>query len=117
MMIKDIADNKAIGEFGAKAILSHATGDIPVRVLTHCNTGSLATAGYGTALGVIRSLYTLKKLGSIQVFAQLYSLQSNCFVNYTFQNMCIALKLDHTIRVLDLPLMNWFTIKYQPLSL
>lgn len=71
MMIKDIADNKAIGEFGAKAILSHATGDIPVRVLTHCNTGSLATAGYGTALGVIRSLYALKKLGSIQIFAQI----------------------------------------------
>lgn len=28
----------------------------PVKVLTHCNTGSLATAGFGTALGVIRAL-------------------------------------------------------------
>uniref|UniRef100_A0A161MIH3 Methylthioribose-1-phosphate isomerase n=1 Tax=Triatoma infestans TaxID=30076 RepID=A0A161MIH3_TRIIF len=34
------------------------------RVLTHCNTGSLATAGYGTALGVIRQLHELGKLGA-----------------------------------------------------
>jgi methylthioribose-1-phosphate isomerase len=33
-----------------------ATGD-KVSILTHCNTGSLATGGYGTALGVIRSLH------------------------------------------------------------
>lgn len=44
-MQKDIADNKAIGTHGAAAILAHIQGDSPVRVLTHCNTGSLATAG------------------------------------------------------------------------
>ena len=33
-----------------------------VRVLTHCNTGSLATAAYGTALGVIRSLHETGQL-------------------------------------------------------
>ncbi|XP_030586283.1 methylthioribose-1-phosphate isomerase isoform X2 [Archocentrus centrarchus] len=33
-----------------------------VTILTHCNTGSLATAGYGTALGVVRSLHTLGRL-------------------------------------------------------
>lgn len=33
-----------------------------VRVLTHCNTGSLATAGYGTALGVVRSLFKAGRL-------------------------------------------------------
>lgn len=32
------------------------SGGAGVRVLTHCNTGSLATAGYGTALGVVRAL-------------------------------------------------------------
>jgi methylthioribose-1-phosphate isomerase len=63
MLEKDIADNHAIGDAGAKAILSHCQGDSMVRILTHCNTGSLATAGYGTALGVIRSLHSLKKLG------------------------------------------------------
>lgn len=63
MLEKDIADNKAIGRHGAQAILNNGSGDNLVRVLTHCNTGSLATAGYGTALGVIRTLHEDKKLG------------------------------------------------------
>lgn len=45
MLQKDIEDNKAIGAHGAQAILSSIQGDSPIRVLTHCNTGSLATAG------------------------------------------------------------------------
>lgn len=65
MLEKDISDNQAIGENGAAAILSRIQGDGPVRVLTHCNTGSLATAGYGTALGVIRSLHSHKRLGEV----------------------------------------------------
>lgn len=65
MLIKDIADNKAIGKFGCEAILKNSEGDGCVRVLTHCNTGSLATAGYGTALGVIRSLHAAKRLGEV----------------------------------------------------
>lgn len=63
MLIKDIEDNKAIGRYGCEAILKNSEGDGPVRILTHCNTGSLATAGYGTALGVIRSLQESKRLG------------------------------------------------------
>uniref|UniRef100_A0A034WM25 Methylthioribose-1-phosphate isomerase n=1 Tax=Bactrocera dorsalis TaxID=27457 RepID=A0A034WM25_BACDO len=62
MLQKDIADNKAIGTNGAAAILDISGKDSSVRVLTHCNTGSLATAGYGTALGVVRKLHELKKL-------------------------------------------------------
>lgn len=62
MLQKDISDNKAIGTNGAKAILESSSKDGAVRVLTHCNTGSLATAGYGTALGVVRKLHELKKL-------------------------------------------------------
>jgi len=46
---EDIAANQAMGRFGA-ALLPSAGG-----VLTHCNAGALATAGYGTALGVIRA--------------------------------------------------------------
>jgi len=46
---EDIAANRMIGELGAKLIGERA------RVMTHCNAGALATAGYGTALGVIRS--------------------------------------------------------------
>lgn len=47
----DVAANFAMGELGAD-ILADAQG-----VLTHCNAGALATGGYGTALGVIRSAY------------------------------------------------------------
>ncbi len=47
----DIAANYKMGELGAD-LLSGAKG-----ILTHCNTGALATGGYGTALGVIRSVY------------------------------------------------------------
>lgn len=46
---EDIRINKAMGEYGAAYIPDGA------RVLTHCNAGALATAGHGTALGVIRS--------------------------------------------------------------
>ena len=48
---KDISDNKIMGELGASLIAEQAT------VITHCNAGALATCGYGTALGVIRSGY------------------------------------------------------------
>jgi methylthioribose-1-phosphate isomerase len=46
----DIAANKLIGQFGAP-LLANAS-----RIMTHCNAGALATAGYGTALGVLRAL-------------------------------------------------------------
>lgn len=72
MLIKDIEDNKAIGKFGSEAVLKSFGGDGHVRVLTHCNTGSLATAGYGTALGVIRSLHAAKRLGKIYITVNCY---------------------------------------------
>jgi len=46
----DVAANKMIGKYGAP-LLRNAK-----RIMTHCNAGALATAGYGTALGVIRAL-------------------------------------------------------------
>lgn len=58
MLMADINDNKAIGLNGAKFILSQNQKRHNLHVLTHCNTGSLATAGYGTALGVIRALHS-----------------------------------------------------------
>ncbi len=47
---EDIAANRLLGKYGAKALGNSR------RVLTHCNAGALATAGYGTALGVIRAM-------------------------------------------------------------
>jgi methylthioribose-1-phosphate isomerase len=46
---EDLAANRALGKLGAELLPAGA------RVMTHCNAGALATAGYGTALGVIRS--------------------------------------------------------------
>jgi methylthioribose-1-phosphate isomerase len=58
---EDIAINRAIGRHGAPLVPDHKT------VLTHCNAGALATAGYGTALGVIRAAIESGK--QVDVFA------------------------------------------------
>ncbi len=58
---EDVAACKAMGQFGAEVVPAHA------RILTHCNAGALATAGYGTALGVIRAAAGQGKVA--QVFA------------------------------------------------
>eukprot|EP00250_Pteridium_aquilinum_P019227 c24355_g2_i1 orf=168-2612(+) len=65
MLVADVTSNKAIGAFGADLILSHSKKKEHLCVLTHCNTGSLATAAYGTALGVIRSLHSQGKLDTV----------------------------------------------------
>lgn len=62
MLETDIRHNKAIGEIGAKALLKACCNKKKLKVLTCCNTGSLATAGYGTALGVVRSLHEQGRL-------------------------------------------------------
>lgn len=53
---EDVAMNRAIGAAGA-AIVPHGA-----RILTHCNAGAIATGGYGTALGVVRSAFTQGKV-------------------------------------------------------
>ena len=59
--LEDIAINQAIGRHGADLVPDGKT------VLTHCNAGALATAGYGTALGVIRAAVEAGK--KVDVFA------------------------------------------------
>ncbi|WP_371648128.1 S-methyl-5-thioribose-1-phosphate isomerase [Streptomyces mirabilis] len=54
---EDVEANRAMGAYGADWLLKKVGVDRPLRVLTHCNTGALATAGWGTALGVIRELH------------------------------------------------------------
>ncbi|KAF2789496.1 Methylthioribose-1-phosphate isomerase [Melanomma pulvis-pyrius CBS 109.77] len=60
MLVDDVSDNENIGRHGADWIVKNTEAGKKgqVSMLTHCNTGSLATAGYGTALGVIRSLHS-----------------------------------------------------------
>ena len=56
---EDLAANRHMGELGA-GLIAPGSG-----VLTHCNTGSLATAGFGTALGVIRAGVALQRIGKV----------------------------------------------------
>ena len=58
---EDIRVNRRIGEHGAELF---APG---TRVLTHCNTGALATAGHGTALGIIQSAWDGGRVGMVWV--------------------------------------------------
>jgi methylthioribose-1-phosphate isomerase len=54
--VEDVAANRAMGELGAALIQG------PTDIITHCNAGALATGGYGTALGVVRSAHAAGKV-------------------------------------------------------
>ena len=58
---EDIEANRAMGAHGAALVPDAA------RILTHCNAGALATAGYGTALGVIRAAHARGKVARVWV--------------------------------------------------
>lgn len=59
LLAEDIAANRQMGELGAALLTERCA------VLTHCNTGSLATGGFGTALGVIRAAYSAGKISQV----------------------------------------------------
>jgi methylthioribose-1-phosphate isomerase len=61
LVAEDIRTCHAIGDHGASLF------NKPINILTHCNTGSLATAGYGTALGIIRSLHRHGRVKNVWV--------------------------------------------------
>jgi len=61
ILAEDLAANRAIGAHGAALVPEHA------RLLTHCNAGALATAGYGTAGGVSRAAQELGRLALVWV--------------------------------------------------
>ncbi|MCS7223684.1 MAG: S-methyl-5-thioribose-1-phosphate isomerase [Armatimonadetes bacterium] len=58
---EDLQANRTMGQLGAELVPKGA------RILTHCNTGSLATGGHGTALGVIKSAYRQGKVQLVWV--------------------------------------------------
>ncbi len=61
ILAEDQAANRAIGRHGAALLPTGA------RILTHCNAGALATAGYGTALGVVRAAHEAGKVALVWV--------------------------------------------------
>jgi methylthioribose-1-phosphate isomerase len=58
---EDLAGNRALGAHGASLVPEGA------RILTHCNAGALATAGYGTAVGVIRAAHERGRVAMVWV--------------------------------------------------
>ena len=60
----DEAANRQLSKHGADWILAHVATD-KVRVVTHCNTGALATSAWGTAYGIIRELHQRDRLGLV----------------------------------------------------
>jgi methylthioribose-1-phosphate isomerase len=58
---EDVAANRALGAHGAALVPAGA------RILTHCNAGALATAGYGTALGIVRAAHERGRVALVWV--------------------------------------------------
>jgi methylthioribose-1-phosphate isomerase len=66
VLAEDGAANRAISESGSQLLLGLVDAE-RVRVYTHCNTGALATVEWGTALGIVRSLLAVGRLGMVYV--------------------------------------------------
>lgn len=87
----DLKTCMEIGDHGAGL----ASNDKKLNVLTHCNAGALATAGYGTALGVVRSLEKAGRLEKVWVDETRPYLQGSRLTSYELQQDGIA----HTLVV------------------
>jgi len=83
----DVASCRRIGDSGAALF---AAGD---RVLTHCNTGALATAGYGTALGVITSSHRDGKVSQVWVDETRPLLQGARLTAWELERLAIPFKV------------------------
>lgn len=106
MLEDDVADNMNIGKFGSEFIQKVTGLKENITLLTHCNTGSLATAGYGTAL-VINPNYSLM----VYRFRVLFDI----FTTPRSSPMYISPKHVHTIKVHVLLHMNSNTTLYHQL--
>jgi methylthioribose-1-phosphate isomerase len=84
---EDVEVNRRIGDHGA-ALFSQGA-----RVLTHCNAGALATAGYGTALGVIQSAWRDGKVGMVWVDETRPLLQGARLTSWELKKLGIPFRL------------------------
>ncbi|MES2661993.1 MAG: S-methyl-5-thioribose-1-phosphate isomerase [Pseudomonadota bacterium] len=62
---EDLEANHRMADLGLEIMLKHRQEDLPLRLMTHCNTGALATGGLGTALGVIRRCHQANCLDEV----------------------------------------------------
>jgi methylthioribose-1-phosphate isomerase len=83
----DIEANRRIGAFGAELFGNED------RVLTHCNTGALATGGYGTALGVVQASWAAGKVSMVWVDETRPLLQGARLTTWELQRLGIPFRL------------------------
>ena len=98
LMAEDLAANRDLSRHGADWILDRlgrSAGSEPVRVLTHCNAGALATTGWGTALGVIRELHERGALGRVYADETRPLLQGARLTAWELDRMGV----DHVVQV------------------
>ncbi|OUS31517.1 S-methyl-5-thioribose-1-phosphate isomerase [Gammaproteobacteria bacterium 45_16_T64] len=90
----DLAANHAMGQIGAEVIKGESEAGICV--MTHCNAGALATGGYGTALGVIRSAHALGMIKGVYADETRPWLQGARLTCWELQqdNVPVALNID-----------------------
>lgn len=98
LMAEDLAANRDLSRHGADWILDRlgrSPGSEPVRVLTHCNAGALATTGWGTALGVVRELHERGSLGRVYADETRPLLQGARLTAWELDRMGV----DHVVQV------------------
>lgn len=91
---EDAVNNKKLSEYGADWIERHIPCE-RYRILTHCNTGELATAGWGTALGVIRELAQRDKVEFVYADETRPLLQGARLTSWELKRLGI----DHAVQV------------------
>lgn len=91
---EDVAANHALSERGADWLLRRCP-DRPLRVLTHCNTGTLATTAWGTALGIVRELHARGRIAVVHVDETRPLLQGSRLTAWELQ----ADGIDHVVQV------------------
>lgn len=91
---EDEAANRALSAKGADWLLRRCS-DRPLRVLTHCNTGTLATTAWGTALGIVRELHARGRIEVVHVDETRPLLQGSRLTAWELQ----ADGIDHVVQV------------------
>ncbi|HLU59886.1 MAG TPA: S-methyl-5-thioribose-1-phosphate isomerase [Pseudonocardia sp.] len=94
VLAEDEAANRALSAQGADWLLRRCP-DRPLRVLTHCNTGTLATTAWGTALGVVRELHARGRLELVHVDETRPLLQGSRLTAWELR----ADGIDHVVQV------------------
>lgn len=98
LMAEDLAANRSLSRHAADWILERTGAgrqDGPLRVLTHCNAGALATTGWGTALGVVRELHERSVLGRVYADETRPLLQGARLTAWELDRMGV----DHVVQV------------------